>query len=129
MITNKKKERATCQKKIILDYLRSVKTHPSAEEVYLAVRKKLSRISLGTVYRNLKRLSRSGEIQEISCNSCGIIRYDGNVCPHAHFFCNKCKRIFDVKKKIKKVEKNIKIGKIKNYQIYFYGICKKCAKK
>ena len=129
MITNKKKRRVTCQQKIILDYLKSVKTHPPAGEVYLAVRKKLPQISLGTVYRNLRKLSLSGEIQEISCNSCGITRYDGNIFPHAHFFCNKCKRIFDIENKIKNVEKNIKVGEIKNYQIYFYGICKKCAKK
>ncbi|MBC7073854.1 transcriptional repressor, partial [Candidatus Parcubacteria bacterium] len=47
-------ERLTSQKKIILDYLKSVRTHPSAEEIFEKVRKRLPQISLGTVYRILK---------------------------------------------------------------------------
>ncbi len=129
MITNNKKERLTSQRKIILDYLKSVDTHPSTEEVYLAVKEKLPQISLGTVYRNLKKLKCSGKIHEINCNSCGAAHYDGNISPHAHFFCEKCGKIFDIKEKLKEVDKKVKIGKVKNYQIYFYGICKKCSKK
>ena len=53
MITNKKNERITKQREVIEAYLKSVTTHPSAEEVYSAVKKKLPSISLGTVYRNL----------------------------------------------------------------------------
>ena len=46
MITKKQRERITSQKKIILDYLKEVNTHPSAEDIYLKVRKRLPRISL-----------------------------------------------------------------------------------
>jgi Fe2+ or Zn2+ uptake regulation protein len=124
-----KKERITSQKKIILDYLSSVTTHPSAEKVYLAVKKKLSRVSLGTVYRILKNLKEKGVILEIPA---GVSHYDADISQSVHFICQKCRKIFDVFEKVsiprlKKTE--IKAGKIKSYQIYFYGLCKKCQKK
>ena len=104
MITNKKNkkiERITNQKKIILDYLKSVTYHPSAETIYLAVKKKIPKISRGTIYRNLKKFKDNKEIQEIPIE---VSHYDGNVSPHAHFICEKCSKIFDL-----------------------FNVCKKCS--
>lgn len=127
MITNK--ERITCQKKIILDYLKSVKTHPTAKEVFEAVRKKLPRVSLATVYRILKNLKEKGEILEIPQD---VFHFDGDISPHAHFICQRCKKIFDIFNECQKCqiikEQKLKVGKIKSYQIYFYGLCKNCKK-
>ncbi len=126
MITNKK-ERLTNQKRIILDYLKSTKCHPCAEEVYFFVQKKLPQISQGTVYRILNNLKEKGEILEIL--SGGKSRYDGDTSLHGHFFCQKCGRVFDVFEKCKILRcKKLKVGIVKNYQIYFYGICNKCKK-
>ena len=61
--TIQKEERMTSQKKIIMDYLKSVKTHPSAEKVYLAVKKKLPRISQATVYRILSSFKDKNQFQ------------------------------------------------------------------
>lgn len=127
MITDNKKERTTSQKKVIFDYLKSVSTHPSAKQVYSAVKKKLPQISLGTVYRILENLKEKGEIQEVICEES---HYDGCAKPHVHFVCEKCKNIFDIWEKIDILKnKKIKVGKVKKYQIYIYGICKKCQKK
>lgn len=124
MITKNKTERITCQKKIILDYLKNIKTHPSAEVIYREVKKKLPRISLGTVYRNLKTLKEKGKIQEILY---GIAHFDGDISPHAHFICEKCEKIFDIFGEIGILEyKKLKVGKVKNYQVYFYGLCNNC---
>lgn len=125
-----KKERLTSQKKIILDYLKSVKTHPSAEKVYLAVRKKLPQISQGTVYRILGSLEKKHDIQEIPAK---VSHYDGDMSPHAHFICKRCDAIVDIFGACAecKAYKGAKAeaGVIDNYQINFYGVCKKCYRR
>lgn len=132
MIINKKQlkriERITCQKKIILDYLKSVKTHPSAEMIFKEVRRKLPRISQGTVYRIINNLKNKGEAQAISVG--GITYFDGDTYSHTHFICQKCGKIFDISDACKKCQvikrKRVKFGKIQKYNIYFYGLCKNC---
>lgn len=123
-------ERNTSQKEVILDYLRGTRTHPSARSVYSAVRKKLPRISLGTVYRNLNNLKLKQKVLEIPSSE---FRYDGDISPHGHFICQKCSQVYDIFDICKKCrvlnEKKIKVGKINRFQIYFYGECKKCRKK
>jgi Fe2+ or Zn2+ uptake regulation protein len=124
-----KKERLTNQKKVIVDYLRSVKSHPSAETVFNEVKKKLPRISLGTVYRILKNLKKKEEIKEIPTT---ISCYDGDISPHAHFICQYCDKIFDVfdihcEDKLF-MKKKTKWGKIKSYDLNFYGVCNNCQK-
>ena len=125
------KERLTSQKQIILDYLKSVKTHPSAEEIFLKVRKKLPRISRGTVYRVLDNFKEKGEAQTIPAK--GVAHFDGDTSPHAHFICVKCHRIFDIFDICRECNiikrRRIKVGKIISYQIYFHGLCKYCSKK
>lgn len=125
-----KKERATVQKSFILNYLKSVKTHPSAEAVYKEVRKKLPNISQGTVYRVLNNFKRRGQIQAIDTKD--IVHFDADTSNHAHFICEKCGNVFDVLNEcsgcgILKKEK-AKVGKINHYKINFYGICKNCGK-
>jgi len=128
MLTNKK-ERLTNQKRAILEYLKSVKTHPSAKEVYFEVKKKLPQISLGTVYRILNQLKERGEVQEILTS---ISHYDGDISSHAHFICQKCDKIFDVFDMCRECKivkrKRIKLGKTKGYNLILFGICKDCQK-
>ena len=130
MIINKKMEKRTTQKQIILDYLQEVKTHPTAEEVYRSVKKKLPRISLATIYRNLELFSRKRLVQKIQGE---IKRFDGDISDHQHFVCNDCNKVFDIFEKfsnIEKISKEVsKIGSVNNTQFYLYGSCKKCQKK
>ena len=55
------------QREMIMEYLKSTTAHPTAETVYMNVRSTNPKLSLGTVYRNLKLLSEAGEIQRLSC--------------------------------------------------------------
>ena len=52
------------QRQLILDTLRSVHNHPTAEDVFQMVREKNPTISLGTVYRNLNLLVDNGDMQK-----------------------------------------------------------------
>ena len=125
-----KKMRATKQKEVILEYLKSVKNHPTAEDVYIGVRKKLPNISLGTIYRNLDKFSKDGEVLALQGE---VKRFDGDISFHNHFTCENCGRVFDIfekndTKSFKDITKKAKkIGRIKNCQINFSGICNKCV--
>ena len=121
--------RMTRQRKVILEELCKVDTHPSADEVYAMVRKRLPRISLGTVYRNLEILAESGDIQKLE-PGCTLKRFDGNTEEHYHLRCIRCDRVidapvdFDVT--IKRDLKNNTDFKIIGHKVEFIGICPAC---
>ena len=125
------KLRMTRQRRVILEELRKVKTHPSADEVYEMVRKRLPRISLGTVYRNLEVLSESGDIQKLEPGS-SLKRFDGNPSEHFHIRCIHCDRIADaaiehgLKVDLEKV--NSSDFEIIGHRLEFYGLCPECSK-
>ncbi len=89
------KLRMTTQRQVIMEELRKVKTHPTAGELCQMVRERLPRISLGTVYRNLDILSRSGLIQKIDVAG-QEMRFDGDIRDHYHLRCLDCGRVVDV---------------------------------
>ena len=87
--------RMTRQRMVILEELRKVKTHPTADELYAMVRTRMPRISLGTVYRNLDFLTESKEILKLE-SAGSIRRFDGDTRPHQHVRCQICGKIGDV---------------------------------
>ena len=87
--------RTTRQREIIVEELKKVSTHPSADELYELVRRRLPHVSLGTVYRNLDLLSKNGLILKLSTAG-GQARYDGNVERHGHVRCLNCGLVHDV---------------------------------
>lgn len=86
--------RMTNQRLIVLEYLKSVRTHPNAEDVFNHVRKNLPAITLATVYRNLNLLAENGEILRFNINN--EYRFDADTSKHQHFVCKGCKKIFDL---------------------------------
>lgn len=122
------KTRFTSQKQLILGYLKSVRTHPSAETIFKAIKPKLPSLSLGTVYRNLEALKNEEKIKELLTKN--LRRFDGDLSNHHHFLCEKCYQIFDLKPIPKINKKKIPgVGLVKNYQLYFQGLCQNCLKK
>jgi Fe2+ or Zn2+ uptake regulation protein len=87
-------KRLTRPRRIILDVVRASEAHPSAAAVYRLVRRRLPRVSLATVYRNLRMLAAEGLLDE-RAHPAGM-RFDGNTAPHDHFSCVACGRIYDV---------------------------------
>ncbi len=94
-MTPRTSQRQTKQRQIILDELRHSRNHPTAAELYDAVRKRLPRISLGTVYRNLELLADAGYIHKLPLSG-ETMRYDGDLSRHYHIRCVECGRIDDV---------------------------------
>ena len=87
--------RITNQRQVILEELRKVTSHPTANEVYDMVRKRLPRIGLGTVYRNLELLADCDIIKKLKVGG-EQKRFDGNPAPHYHIRCSQCGRVDDV---------------------------------
>jgi Fe2+ or Zn2+ uptake regulation protein len=121
--------RMTKQRRVILAELRGVDTHPSADEVYETVRRRLPRISLGTVYRNLEILSELGEIQKLDTGG-PLNRFDGNPEPHYHIRCIHCNGVIDAPlgllKTIEKPLKGATSYEIVGHRLEFLGICPTC---
>lgn len=86
--------RMTVQRQIILDELRTMRTHPTADELYARVRIRLPRISLGTVYRNLELLAAQGKIRKLD-GAGPQRRFDFNPESHHHVRCVECGAVDD----------------------------------
>ncbi|NMC59852.1 MAG: transcriptional repressor [Candidatus Methanofastidiosa archaeon] len=119
----------TNQRVEILEYIRNSSIHPTVDDVYRAVKKKLNRISKATVYQNLKFLSEKGIIQEVNIK--GVSRFESKVIPHHHLICKNCGRIMDFESK-ELTEFSLKIIKelnefhIESTTTNFYGACTIC---
>jgi Fur family ferric uptake transcriptional regulator len=87
--------RMTKQRRVILEELRMMNDHPTADELYDRVRSRLPKISLGTVYRNLDKLARSGIIRKLDYQG-SRMRFDGDLHGHQHIRCISCGRIMDI---------------------------------
>lgn len=121
--------RQTSQRRVILEELCKVTSHPTAADVYEMVRRKLPRISLGTVYRNLELLNECGTIQKLDFGE-PHKRFDGNATPHYHVNCSECGRVSDVFIPLKHpldAEAEAATGfRVTGHHVSFVGICPGC---
>ncbi len=85
----------TSQRRAVLEALKDFKGHPSAEEVYLVVKKKNPRVALGTVYQALSVLEEIGLIEAKHWSE-SPVRYDLNTEPHHDIRCIKCGEVSEI---------------------------------
>ena len=78
---------------MILEAVQALQDHPSAARIYSEVRKSDPKISLGTVYRNLKLLADNGEIRQVKVS--GAERFDWRQDTHYHLLCRRCGMLID----------------------------------
>ncbi|MFA0822384.1 MAG: Fur family transcriptional regulator [Methanomethylovorans sp.] len=119
----------TNQRVEIIAFLREHKGHPTVDEVYDGVRKKLTRISKATVYKNLKFLSQKGLLEEVNVK--GVTRFEANFVPHHHLICRKCGKMDDFQSEklfdySMKIAEDIEGFSIDSMSTNFYGTCKQC---
>jgi Fe2+ or Zn2+ uptake regulation protein len=95
-VNKNRASRSTAQRRAILEVLRcSEVDHPTAQEVYEQVRKRIPNISLGTVYRALAFLSDRGDVSRVEV-AVPRARFDHTTDEHAHIICLECGRIEDL---------------------------------
>src|SRR5271170_7232102 len=85
----------TPQRLAIIKALLTSAEHPRADTVYEMVRREHPHISLATVHRTLETLCEIGEARKVTTLH-DSARYDGNLAPHHHVVCVRCRRIRDV---------------------------------
>lgn len=119
----------TVQRRVVLDALAERTDHPSADQLYDAVRGRLRGISRTTVYRVLETLVGISVVQKIS-NPESKARYDANTVRHNHIHCIRCEKIEDMHNPalhIAPLPNDTETGfTIIDYSINFSGICPDC---
>lgn len=136
MNSSAKETRNTKQKALIRDCLSKTGRHMTVEEIYSSINKDSEKISIATIYRNLKLLEEQGVIKKLYMSDDAPLFYEMNdqdEHTHHHLVCKKCGAIIDFDEDLlESVEKTIeeKNGfKVEDHRVVFYGICSKCQNK
>ena len=123
--------RNTVQREIVLEELRGLANHPTADEVYEAVHAKHPSISKATVYRILGKLSDEGVALRVKINN-GADHFDHQVFDHYHVRCIRCGRVDDVEAAlltgVNEEAQRTSGYKICGHTLQFDGICPECQK-
>jgi len=123
-------QRFTEQRAAVYRFLSSTDKHPTADEVFLAVRSQVPVISLATVYKSLETLVGCGLAMKLNYGD-GSARYDGRTDPHHHARCLECSRIFDVagdlpSEDISELKEGTEGFHVTGYRLELTGYCTRC---
>jgi Fe2+ or Zn2+ uptake regulation protein len=124
------KETMNANARAVLDMLRAGESHPTALEVYEAVRRVRPRIGLATVYRILHQLAEQGLIRELGQDS--ECRYDARTNRHDHAICTVCGALLDVPVEIRLPAAALQAAAqaagitLGTHEVRIYGACRSC---
>jgi Fur family peroxide stress response transcriptional regulator len=123
-------QRYTEQRAAVFDFLAATDTHPTADEVFLAVRRQLPALSLATVYKSLETLVGCGLAVKLTYADQSA-RYDGRTDPHHHARCVSCDRVLDLVGDVSRNEIDALRGPeggftVTGYRLELSGYCAEC---
>lgn len=123
-------QRYTEQRASVYHYLRGNTEHPTADEVFTAVRAEISDISLATVYKALETLVSCGLAAKLTYGD-GSARYDPRTDDHFHLRCLRCGIVRDVNNsQVSGALPSIQPGggfRVEGYRLEVVGYCAACA--
>lgn len=124
-------QRFTPQRAAVFRFLSSTEVHPSADDVFLAVRRELPGISLATVYKSLETLVGCGLAVKLTYSD-GSARYDGRTDPHHHARCLACGKVVDVSGRLMEsdvsgLQEQAPGFVVTGYRLELSGYCSACA--
>lgn len=114
----------------ILDALRSTKVHPTAEWVYERLKPEYPDLSLGTIYRNIKKFCAENKVRSVGVIG-GQEHFDGDMTPHSHFVCDRCGAVLDINEvfftesKLEDLSQKYGVD-ISGDDVIFKGVCMSC---
>lgn len=122
---------ATHQRQVLYEVMQTMPGHPSPEEVYARVKKRVPAISLATVYKNIHLFVEKGVLKQLSMHH-GSLRVELNSVAHHHMVCSQCKAITDIEEKdlgiVPAMQKLPGGFQVERYSIDVIGICGACRK-
>jgi Fur family peroxide stress response transcriptional regulator len=123
-------QRFTEQRATVYRYLAATQAHPTADEVYLAVRRSLPGISLATVYKSLETLVGCGLAVKLTYAD-DSARYDGRTDPHHHARCVVCDRVVDIpglipETEVEALRAHTEGFTVTGYRLELSGYCSSC---
>jgi len=121
----------THQRQVVYEAVIASHGHHSPETIYQAVRRRIPSISLATVYNNLRLFIDCGLLREVTPHA-PTLRVDGNLEPHHHLVCTRCKFVQDIKGDFvdfKRLARQAPGGfDLTQPVIEVFGLCPRCAK-
>ena len=119
----------THQRQVLYEVMLEMEGHPSPEEVYARVKRKIPSISLATVYKNIHLFVESGVFRKMSMHH-GSVRVEMNDEAHHHLVCSVCKEIVDIDEKtLGTLPKRKRLAGgflVERYAVDVIGLCAKC---
>ncbi len=123
-------QRYTEQRAAVYRCLLGTTSHPTADDVFTAVRSDIPDISLATVYKSLETLVGCGLARKLTYGD-GSARYDGRTDPHPHARCLSCGAVMDVEGR---VDPSAFRGlgtapgfSVEGYRLELVGVCGDCG--
>lgn len=122
--------RPSLQRLEIMRFLLTHKTHPTVEDVYKGLYRKIPTLSRTTVYNTLRMFYEKGAAQMITIDEHRVC-YDGDLHPHVHFFCYHCEKVYDLMDEEAPVQYRGDLNGflVQDSQLYYRGICPQCRAK
>ncbi|MGN0855096.1 MAG: Fur family transcriptional regulator [Kiritimatiellia bacterium] len=123
--------RPSRQRVALYDYLSSVRTHPTVDDVFTALRPALPTLSRTTVYSTMRLFVGKGLAQELRTDE-GELRYDGFTHFHAHFKCRGCGGVYDIDVPGRHTRLYVTMpeGFVEDSEhLTYYGFCPTCSEK
>ncbi len=122
--------RLTPQRRAICRYLASTKEHPTAQQIFAAVKPHFPSLSLATVYNTLDALVRLGAVHALGGAGDGAIHYDADTEPHVNLACLQCHRVVDLPCEAV-ADLDRRVARESGYHILgarlvYYGLCPDC---
>ena len=121
---------ATHQRHVVYEAVVASHGHRSPEQIYAAVRKRVPSISLATVYNNLRLFVEHGLLREVSPHASTLL-VDGNLEPHHHLVCSRCKSVQDIEGEFidfKKLSRHLPDGfDLTQPLVEVFGLCRRCS--
>jgi Fe2+ or Zn2+ uptake regulation protein len=115
------------QRTAVMDYLMKNRTHPTIDEIYLALSPNMPTLSKTTVYNTLDIFVERGAVKALVIDEKNA-RYDVDISAHAHFICRGCgiiHDIYNVKQSFFQIPPTKKFS-IDTVEISYSGICNDC---